>query len=856
MSDTSGATCYYPREIGPEDPIHLPDPSPQSSPQPPPSPPIPVFIGYETHKAPNPVFEEDMTNSQMEKEAWRAVMDNTQQTFEDSVIDFPKLKKQPKNKEKESSPEEQREEEDESFHGKFDSPPEMPTKLVEYDTTSGSSKTCQQQNFSEEKTLTASTVDAFHSNEGLNVSEALYSDDEPIVTPSPASSYVPDTQHVSPGTPTIIPETQAPIPETQLPRNIFIRPTSRLPDIVESKVLEDRWEDLHLHLLQHNRVLLPAVGDGNCFLNSIEQALTCDHHWSLNVDAMSHMIIGELQDNLHIYSEAHIGEPEQLIADAITFFRSKNDRMDVVDVIIMAANHALHLDIYIYQETNGFIEVRKLQSRHQATKSVYVKFTRGQLQPDGTYTGAHYDSLVKRGSISNLVLIISDEEDEPQKAVEVQCQMVQASAQEEASAERSPATLSPQDVFEISDSEIGTLITEQLKAKRIKLPDALFRNMQPEWVDEVPKDVDGNQLYHIRTTIKGLLFKQDDRRHFEMKVSKRKGFSGRRRVGWCAGSQICKNERCPFFKSSCERNVSHLKGGLESRNCFSCGQPATQVACPARKMTEYDYKTSILRVCHLNKHTCTLKLDKEKYDAQLQKISESYPHLPAMTAIREDVLQHVRAGDITGAIAAAKESANTRRFLKIHKKTRRRQIQGRSSFEAVAIVKESTDPSDKYKVYKMNPEGMNNQPGFVFKTAEHALQLCVDMDCSKGGSLSEQECFFDGSHSRCMDWITLCAWVYHPALRALQRIATMEVRSESTEHIALFWKLLNEALQDFTGKKSYKFNPCAFLVDEGGGNHCGIQEAFGIEVATKIYTCQMHSTKTCTEELCKFLMLK
>ena len=136
---------------------------------------------------------------------------------------------------------------------------------------------------------------------------------------------------------------------------------------------------------------------------------------------------------------------------------------------------------------------------------------------------------------------------------------------------------------------------------------------------------------------------------------------------------------------------------------------------------------------------------------------------------------------------------------------------------------------------------MNDKPGYVFKTAKHALQLCLEMDCDKDGILKEEECCFDGMYSRCRDWITLTCWVYHPAFRRLMKIATMEVKSERTEHIALFWKTLNAALQEVTGDPNYKFNPVAFLVDEAGANHCGIEEAFGQDIATsRIITCQSH----------------
>ena len=62
-----------------------------------------------------------------------------------------------------------------------------------------------------------------------------------------------------------------------------------------------------------------------------------------------------------------------------------------------------------------------------------------------------------------------------------------------------------------------------------------------------------------------------------------------------------------------------------------------------------------------------------------------------------------------------------------------------------------------------------------------------------------------------------------PSMRCVIRLTSMEVRSEATEDIAIFFKLINEMLQK-VGKKEegYKFNPRYILCDEAGGNIRGI----------------------------------
>ena len=81
----------------------------------------------------------------------------------------------------------------------------------------------------------------------------------------------------------------------------------------------------------------------------------------------------------------------------------------------------------------------------------------------------------------------------------------------------------------------------------------------------------------------------------------------------------------------------------------------------------------------------------------------------------------------------------------------------------------------------------------------------------------------------------------------------MEVKSEATEDLAIFFKLINEMLQ-IVGKKEkgYKFNPKYILCDEAGGNIRGIKEALGLEFAAmRVVTCQWHFMNKINERIQK-----
>ena len=95
-------------------------------------------------------------------------------------------------------------------------------------------------------------------------------------------------------------------------------------------------------------------------------------------------------------------------------------------------------------------------------------------------------------------------------------------------------------------------------------------------------------------------------------------------------------------------------------------------------------------------------------------------------------------------------------------------------------------------------------------------------------ALQEEDAFFDGSHSRCTGYISLGLWVHHPALRRVIRLVSMEVKSESTENLVLFWRLVNEMLQKLGKKgKDYKFNPKFLMTDEAGAHFAACRIVFG-----------------------------
>ena len=59
-------------------------------------------------------------------------------------------------------------------------------------------------------------------------------------------------------------------------------------------------------------------------------------------------------------------------------------------------------------------------------------------------------------------------------------------------------------------------------------------------------------------------------------------------------------------------------------------------------------------------------------------------------------------------------------------------------------------------------------------------------------------------------------WTYHPGMKKVVKLASMEAEKENTESIALFLELFNNVLREVSGNKDYKFNPCGIMCNEAG----------------------------------------
>ena len=78
-------------------------------------------------------------------------------------------------------------------------------------------------------------------------------------------------------------------------------------------------------------------------------------------------------------------------------------------------------------------------------------------------------------------------------------------------------------------------------------------------------------------------------------------------------------------------------------------------------------------------------------------------------------------------------------------------------------------------------------------------------------------------------------------MREMLRLASMEMRSENTNDISIFFTLFNEVLEEVSGIKGYKFNLRCFMCDEGDANYRAVREVYGEEFyRDQVRGCQFH----------------
>ena len=76
-------------------------------------------------------------------------------------------------------------------------------------------------------------------------------------------------------------------------------------------------------------------------------------------------------------------------------------------------------------------------------------------------------------------------------------------------------------------------------------PTNLFVNIVPEWVEDLPQDIDGMKIYKIKCLPRELVQKRQDLRYSKTHSLNRKGLIGKMKVGRCIRNLYYPYDDCP-----------------------------------------------------------------------------------------------------------------------------------------------------------------------------------------------------------------------------------------------------------------------------------------------------------------------
>ncbi len=219
----------------------------------------------------------------------------------------------------------------------------------------------------------------------------------------------------------------------------------------------------------------------------------------------------------------------------------------------------------------------------------------------------------------------------------------------------------------------------------------------------------------------------------------------------------------------------------------------------------------------------------------------------------EEIIGKIQQEDVSGVDEVTEMYLDFWDVAKAQKDLRdeRTEIKDSNSIDALIAVKKKTDKIDKYLIYEFGVEGTTTDVlrnrDFIFKTSKVTAEIGIQMDINNSLDTNQspphQElAFLDGKHGRVGGFVSLGLWVFHPTARKILHLASMEMRSERTESIALFLTLWNQVLAEVKGQPGYKFNLCSIVCDNAGAMENAVKSVLGVDFISEgcFATCRWH----------------
>ena len=97
-----------------------------------------------------------------------------------------------------------------------------------------------------------------------------------------------------------------------------------------------------------------------------------------------------------------------------------------------------------------------------------------------------------------------------------------------------------------------------------------------------------------------------------------------------------------------------------------------------------------------------------------------------------------------------------------------------NSFDAVGIIKRTTDTRDKFYIYRIGNRNLNGGSDYVFKSSRKMGEMALLMDVEGPENILQLEnAYFDAMHTRVYGFKTFAMWLIHPAMKQILRLASV-----------------------------------------------------------------------------------
>ena len=200
-------------------------------------------------------------------------------------------------------------------------------------------------------------------------------------------------------------------------------------------------------------------------------------------------------------------------------------------------------------------------------------------------------------------------------------------------------------------------------------------------------------------------------------------------------------------------------------------------------------------VFHYGVHTDRAIQNRQNMEVErtLAEDFEKHSSLKVLEAAVNTLVSTLTTGTTWEQLETLAESLeDTRRVQDTKAKVEKSLEQHGHCFDALCEFKKFCDQKDPLLVYRFNDERQNGDLMYVFKCLQFQAKLSLSMDRGETGLLNDQYCYADTTHKRCPGFKTLTLWVYHPLLRKLVKLATLECLTDDTDAFVQFWTLFNE----------------------------------------------------------------